>query len=564
MTLDEWVATLKTGDASLIAESARQIADVKSDPRTEFTFTVCDKFWTPIGAIGDDLIEAAGTDPRNNLGAGTIKIKGSSKYISTFQDCKNTMIGVIVETNGARWPFYVDTFDYEYANGSWTGTVSLLSIWDILNYLVIWPEWYLPIQAQPVSHAIFLGGMVTCIQAMVGDQALRIQSGLHEFINNLLSGNLDVRAWFGTLLQSNGNLTSILKTPIYVVRTNPWTDGSPLLVRTVRMETVGTIVKDVTKPYGVEVNVDLWLPGDPQPDYWTETLDFMRLTQPTYVVTVKDRSQITGPTGTVLDSVIGEIVNVGGSLIGDIISPLISEVPGMDGVFYSPALGQNYVPPWQMIVAPEPGEKSPLVNCKITDHTPKGWQHIIGGRSPAWLNNLINATLSWLIDSLSIVIGITGLPSDMLSGFMNNAFFAFQLIQLYERRDQMGPYHPCIEVFTATTSAPYNVETLFQFINKFWDTRGYTSASLTFRNGEPYFLGKDLLRGGLFMLVFMGRTRIYTDYIENTMWRISAEDRDVMVQVGDGKAEEAPLAKHQRNFTGLLESINVATLSPQT
>lgn len=543
---------------------ARDLADENTDPRSAYRITVCDKFWQPIAEIGDDLLEAAGTDPRNNLGSASVKIKGSSELISVFQNCKNTMVGVIVESQGARWPFYVDTFDYEFTGGAWTGTANLLSIWDILNYLVIWPEWYLPIQVQPISHAIYVGGMVTCIQAMAAEQALRIQSGLNEFINNLLSGNLDTRSWFGTALQSNGNLASILKTPIYVVRDNPLSDGSPLLIRTVRMETVGTVVKDVTKAYGVDVRVDLWLPGDPQPDHWTETISWLHLVQPTYVITVKDRSQIKGPFGNVLDSVVREVVDFAGSMIGNIVSPLIKQVPGMDGVFYSPGLGVDYVEPWTIIEAPEPGGTSPLVQCKITDHTPRGWQHVIGGRSPAWLNNLINATLSWIIDSISIVIGITGLPSNLLDGFLNNAFFAFQLIELYDRRDAMGPYHPCMETFTASTSAPYNIETVWQFINLFWDSRGYTSATFTFRNGQPYWLGRDIFRGGLISLLFMGRTKIYTDYIENVMWRISPTDRDVLVQVGDGKAEEAPLAKHQRNITGAFEAINVVTLAPQT
>lgn len=121
-----------------------------------------------------------------------------------------------------------------------------------------------------------------------------------------------------------------------------------------------------------------------------------------------------------------------------------------------------------------------------------------------------------------------------------------------------------METFTASTSAPYNIETIWQFINLFWDSRGYTSATFTFRNGQPYWLGRDIFRGGLISLVYMNRTKIYTDYIENVMWRISATDRDVLIQVGDGKAEEAPLAKHQRNITGAFEAINVITLSPQT
>lgn len=561
--LEQWKEDILSGDVDRVAQSSREVAEFKDDPRSEFRFSVCDKLWNVIAEIGDDLMEASGTDPRNNLGSATIKLKGSSELIRVFQQCRETMIGVIVETEGMRFPFYVDTFDYEFSNGAWTGTVNLLSIWDILNYLVIWPSWFLPIQYQPISHAVFIGPICTVIESMVAEQALRIQSGIWEFVNNALSLNLDIRAWFGTLLQSNGNLFTMLKTPIYVVRTNPFLDPSSLVVRTVRMETVGSTLKDVTKAYGADVRVDLWLPGDPQPDIWTENLAFMRLNQPTYVVTVKDRTQIDGPTGTIIDSVLKTIVDLGGSLLGGLVSPIISEIDGFNGFFESPFLGVNYVKPWATIIAPEPGQKGSVVSCKITDHTPKGWQHILGGRSPRWLNNLINILLSWLVDALSILIGISGF-GNVLDGFMNNAFFAFQLIELFERRQDVGPYHPCVETFKATAQAPYNVETIFQFINLFWDSRGYTSAIFTFRNGEPYTLGKDIFRGMLVSLVYMGRTRIFTDFVENLMWRISPTERDVLIQVGDGRAEEAPLAKHQRNITGVFEAYNVLTLAPQT
>jgi hypothetical protein len=507
-------------------------------------------------------MEASGTDPQNDLGSATLKIKGGSTLIQIFQQCRGTMIGVIVETGGMRYPFYVDTFEYSYENGAWTGTVTLLAVWDILNYLLIWPSWFLPIQVQPFSHAVFFGPICTVIEHMVAMQALRIQSGMWDFVNNALSLNPDIRSWFGTLLQSNGDLFTMLKTPIYVVRTNPFVDGSPLLVRTVRMETVGAVVRDVTRAYGVDVSVDLWLPGDEQPDIWTKTIPFMRLTQPTYVVTVKDRSQIVGPTGTILDTVIKTVVDLGGSLLGDMIGPIIREVEGFSGFFESPLLGVNFHEPWAIIIAPEAGEKGTVIKCKITDHTPKGWQHIIGGRSPRWLNNLINALLSWLVDAISLFIGVTGF-GNVLEGFLNNAFFAFQLIALYERRNDVGPYHPCIEVFTATANPPYNIETVFQFINKFWDTRGYTSGIFTFRNGEPYILGRDIFRGGLVSLVYMGRTMILTDFIESIVWKISPTERDVFVQVGDGRAEEAPLSKHQRNITGAFEAYNVLTLAPQ-
>lgn len=562
--LASWNSALQSGDPMRIATTARRLTESRSKVSHEFTLTICDKFWTPMGAFGNDLMEATGTDPWNDTPTARITHKGDSPLIQMLMDCRNTMVGIEVETAGLRYNFYVKSHDYDYNDGAWTGTVDARGIWDILNYYVIWPSWYLPIQAQPFSHAIFMWALQTVLENMVSECAIRLQSGWLEFINNGLSLNPDVRAWMGTVLQalerdglSPQTFTRMLKTPTYVKRTNPFLDTSPFAARTVRMETCGTVIKDITKPYGVETRMDLWRPGDPQPDQWAN------LDQPTYVFSTKDRSQIEGPTKTVLDSVLRTVIDLGGSM-GGIFSPVIQQVPGMDGVFYAPKVGVNFEQPYAYLVAPEPGEDSSIISCKIRNQTPEGWQHIIGGRSPKWLNDLMNATFAWLIDSLMIVVGFTGIPSDLLSGFLNNSFLAFQLIQVYDRRDQVGPYHPAVERFYPTASAPYNIETVFAFINAIFDSMGYTTAQVTFRNGDQYALGRDVFKGGLMSLVYLARTRMITDYIKNTMWRITPDERTVTVTMGDLKRIEAPFAKHQRWLTAAFESISVLTLGPQS
>jgi hypothetical protein len=115
-----------------------------------------------------------------------------------------------------------------------------------------------------------------------------------------------------------------------------------------------------------------------------------------------------------------------------------------------------------------------------------------------------------------------------------------------------------------TPTAPYNIETIFGFINALWDSRGYISGQFTFRDGDVYKYGKDIFRGGLVSVVFDNRSKLFTDYVELVMYRYTPDARDVFIQVGDGKAQESPLAKHQRFITGLIESINVVTLAPQS
>lgn len=180
------------------------------------------------------------------------------------------------------------------------------------------------------------------------------------------------------------------------------------------------------------------------------------------------------------------------------------------------------------------------------------------------MNDLINATMSWMLDSLMIVIGFTGVPSNLLDGFMNNAFFAFQQCDHYVRRNDMGPFHPAMEVFHATESAPYNIEALFAFINALYESRGHTSGVAVFRNGEQLTLGRDIFRGGLAILVYRNRTKMLCDYVELIMWRITAKERSITAQIGDNKAGEPPLAKHQRFITGLQEAFNVLTLAPNS
>lgn len=558
-TLLELNEELMYGDPMTSAMAAEKIAARNSEVDKDFVITVCDKFWVPTGELGDDMMELSGTDPRNKLPTATLKIKGGSEFVLQFMNCTETLVGITIETAGMRLAYYVKTFDYEFKNGEWVGTANLSGIWDILNFMQIWPNFLLPLAVQIPSHAIFIWGLCTVAESIVGECAFRIQTGIWEFVNNLGSLNLDWRTWFGTLLQSNGNIFEMLKTPVYVVHTNPLIDTSPLVARTVRMESCGTVLNDITKAYGVDLRMDLWLPGDEQPDVWAN------LDQPTYVFSAKDRSQIEGPTKTVIDSVLRTAVDLGGSFFGPI-PGIINAVPGQSGVFDAPLLGVNYVPPWAVLIAPEPdkGEKGSIIDCKLSFHTPQGWQHIVGGRSPKWLNDFLNATFAWLIDSLSILIGVTGIPSNLLEGFLNNAFLAFQMVQHYDRRNAMGPYHPAMETFTATQSGTYNIETIFAFINKLWDTRGYVSATASFRNGEVYTLGKDVFRGGLMSVLYLGRTKLFTDYVENVMFHFTPTSRDVLVQIGDGKAEESPLARHQRFITGIFESINVITLAPES
>jgi hypothetical protein len=117
--------------------------------------------------------------------------------------------------------------------------------------------------------------------------------------------------------------------------------------------------------------------------------------------------------------------------------------------------------------------------------------------------------------------------------------------------------------FLLTAAAPYNVEAIFSFVNHIWDTRGWRSATAKFRNGAPYSLGKHFVPGGLMSIAHQGE--LYTDYVEHLFIRDNRHERaEIIVQIGDGKAIEAGLARTQRLITGVMEAANVLTLAPRT
>ena len=384
--LDRWAEDLESDIAWRAAEASDRLAEAFENQDTDYTVTVCDKFWNPIG-VAADYMKVAGTIPRNNAPQATLTLKGGHWLNPYLADCVNTMVGVIIETEGVSEAFYVKHHPEELKDGAWVYTSELVGIYDILNYLPIWPSWYLPIQTQPFSHATFAGPMCTVLEAAAAQSSFRIQTGMNEFFNNALSLNPDVRTWFGTMLQrieNDGPQT--LHTPLYVVRTGLLRDSSPQFIKTVRMSTVGDLIREITPAYGVDVRVTLWRPGMPQPDKWAN------LQVPTYVMTVKDRSQIEGPFKNILDSGLRAVVDAQGSLLGKTLDPLLNPNGeyAPEGLHIAPALGLDFVPPYAVLITPDDivadGEvvrdRSAIMSCKIKHSTPLGWQHIIGGKSP--------------------------------------------------------------------------------------------------------------------------------------------------------------------------------------
>jgi hypothetical protein len=573
-TLDELKTQLQS-DMHTAISAARKAADLEDREvaEEELVVTFYDKFYKPIAECGN-YIELLCNFPRNDVGSGKITLPKYSNANTREIDplaaaavtCWNNTVPVTIEVGHLLWSGRV-----KIAHDNFNGTdksdyieCELEGDYAWLMKIMAWPDYLLPLQVQFPPRGVAIGPAVSCLKWLLVTQAWRIQSGLWDLVNNLLSLNLDWRTWFGTAFENGpgqNDLFAALRTPIYVVPTNAWEDTSPFISINWRMDKVGTIFKQQLIDLGLEVQVRLWRPGDPQPTDNDPLLDLYPLTVPTIVFDIKDYSGITGPTGTWVDGVLRDLVDLEGSVLGDVLSPFLNPNNEYDptylGINIAPALGVNFVAPWVIFNADAPQSG---IYGKISYHHPESWRVIVGGKSPQWMNDLINATMSYVLDMVMIVVGITGVPSNLFDGLFNDILLAFQLADNFERRVAVGPYgYP--EVFVPTNDAAYNIDGIFALIREMWNTRGYPAGQVQFLNGRPYEIGRDIFTGQLASIVRDGF--MYTDYVENVTIRANRQTAtEVLVQIGDGKQQQAPVVRIQRRLAAFEAAFNALTLSP--
>lgn len=562
-TLEAYKEKIKS-DAFTAVNAARMMAELEQNEisNTQIVVTVYDKFYTKKFECGN-YSELQASWLRNQIGGGKLTVPRIDAAAKTLLSCDKTTVPITIEVGRLLWSGRVKIAHDNFGDPDRGDFVECELEHDYawLSKILAWPNFLAPLQVQFPPKGVAIGPAISVLKFILGTQAFRLQSGLWDIVNNLGSLNLDWHSWFGTALSDHAagfhDVMTMLRTPIYVVPTNPLTDTSPFVFVTWRMDKISSIFEQQLLDNGLVCEVNLWRPGDPQPGN-DPLLKAFPLKVPTIVVDIKDRMGIVGPTGTFLDGILRTAVDIQGSVFGEILDPFLNPHGEYKpyGWNIAPLLGVHFVQPWYVLNADHPQSG---IQGRLSHHTAEAWRVIIGGKSPAWMNQLINATLAWVLDMIMIVIGLTGIPSNLLDGLFNDVLLAFQLADNYKRRIAMGPYgYP--EVFISG-AAPYNISAIFALKREMWRSRPYIAGQVMFRNGEPYELGRDFFPGALASVIRDGE--IYTDYIDGVTLIDGPNNRaDVFLQIGDGKAQEAPVTRVQRKLAGMLEAFNALTLAP--
>lgn len=554
-----------------LASAAAQVAAKPFlKPNNKITITVYNKIYEPTGEITDHIsLEAEWK--RNDIGTATIVLKDNDPNVVNIMKATKEVVPIVIQVgDNMRWSGRVNSYALALDSKKQTMTVECVDDFTWFSRILVWPDFLLPIEVQFPVNAIFVGPVINCVLTMVAEQTFRLQSGLWEFLNNpintILSAQTEWQFFKERWEAAGGNPAEMLMIPIMVQFVDPLKDTSPWVAVQGRMDKVYDLVKDLLMNYGLSLTASLWLPGDPQPPTQSMGLSFIPfkvpLTQPTILVSCVDRSGVVGPTGTMVDGFIKDVVDIADSTLATNLSPFLNPkneyYPGNLGVNIAPRLGVNFVPSW-VIFNGDDVNAGGAITYKLNGYAPLAHSIIGGGKSPQWLNDLINATLEFVIDAIEITVGFTGVPDDLLDGTFDDIILAFQQQENFQRRTDMGPYgFP--EYFTKTGASAYTLDEWFALMQAMFDTSGYNCVQIKWANGYPYTVGQDVFLGSLVSFVRQGQ--MYTDYVYSISLKDDRKTRaEVDIIVGNGKREVNPILRVVKMITGLEEVLNTITMS---
>lgn len=568
---------LESGQPLAEMGAATIAANVAQQPADDITVTVYDQFYNPVGEI-NDYISLTCQFARNKVAGAEIVLKGIDPMADTVLNCGLTTVPITIETGNLRWSGRVFTAEGKFSNRVNTVVVQCVSDYAWLDKILCWPAPELPIEIQFPAQALYVGPACTCVATLIAEQAFRLQSGIYNVINNLGSGLIgdvessddganndytttaaDVAGWaaWKTKMAGDGlinDLLEILKTPICVIMPDIFSDTSPWTSVSGRMDKCSTLIEQIVKDTGTNVTVNLWLPGDPQPSGLVENL-----TVATLVVQVQDDLGVTGPSGTFLSGIIQDVVDLGHSLLGNVLEPFLDpdQEYSPQGINIAPVLGVNFVQPWVLMTDTPRGG---LIEASMKVRTPLAYNIIGGGKSPQWLDDLLNILAEWALSAINILIGLDIIPTSLFDGIIDDVIFAFQEVTNEARRMQLGPY-AWPEYFVQTGTSAYTLDEWFALQAAMWDTRGLFTYTWTFLNGFPYTLGTDIIVGQLASYAYRGQ--LYTDWVDSVTFTDDRKTRvgKLYVVVGDGKFVENPVTKLERKIIAFENAVQVITLS---
>ncbi len=418
----------------------------------------------PIGGyVGSEF-----TWNRNEPDKGKLIVQGNHRHARDLMACVETVVPITTMVNGKRWSGRV--FDYEFT-GPDNSMLSCTLAGDMrmVGSMLAYPNSYLPEWIQFPPQDIFIGGARPALSSYVYKAANRA------------------------------------RLPIVVTPYNFW-DASEFVVMSARMDPLDELFSQVLKDADLQAQMNVWLPGDPQPFPNRYTMF-----RPALLWSMRDKRMMT------------------------------------DDIQWSVQGG---------------GIKDYIVRGKH----PSAHTVMVGGKSPDIINTMIREAVNMLIAAALSLIGLPFLGS--IGGLLDDILFAFNRFIDYERKAALGLFgFP--ESFTPAAAGAFTLDALQAGLQHLKDTAGTTSVTFTVQGDKPHQFGVGLDERGLprydinDVVTFRNGPQIIHDYVSSVTVRDDRANRlTTTTTIGDPRTAKDPIAQMIGMFKGLstvVRSMNLQT-----
>ncbi|WP_139812462.1 hypothetical protein [Prescottella equi] len=514
--LDTWSAQMW---AELLEEKPPQ------GQAAEFEVEVFTPKLAPLGMVGD-YESARAKWVRRGVGVAQLVVAGDSEFAELFMSCDTTVIPVRVTYNGKNWDGRVDKAISRGVKGNKTITVTLVDNWVWFYAMMAYP---MPIpgieEAQIIPQDLWHGPLASGIRYYIERNVWRLKFRTGQC-------------------------------PITVLPYNALRDTSEFSMMQARMVPLGQLFEEWLRDSTLHVRPRYWIKGrDPQP-----MPDVLTLTESQIIVDVVDRPKKGGliKTGTLLDSIVNTIAEAIADGIDDLVGGYLPDLADKIGKI----MRQQELP---SVVWSE--DSDGIIDATVEVTAPKAYRAVVGGKSPSWLNKLVQigveAGISALLSFAQLII--PGLAS-ALKGVLDNLFFAFMAATDYRLKAQLGPF-ALPEALGNGGPAAYTWSGRQVAKQTLFDNAGKRRAKIEVLDWSPWgaFRDYDIAHlVGWEDRVGGGELRTFYDRVEAIE---AVDDRETSVlataYIGDDEPDKSPTQKNAERVKRLVAQFNAITMAIQ-
>lgn len=455
-------------------------------------------------------------------GPGTLVVMRDHPLADRLMQADYDVVPITAVLNGRRWVGRVREFTCEGVPGREVLTCTLVSEYAYIHAMLGWPSTFAPLEAQFPPQDIQGGPLATVALHYIAANAAR------------------------------------LGVPVYVkVPDRP--DTSPWVRRWARMTPLDELLQSSLEEHGYRLQVDLWLPGEPDPGPVVNTktlglVNFRVLEGIENLLTFMDPGNILGLRRPQEHRMIAEP------------GLIVSVVPKRDRQFVR----------WST------AEGGGIQYIKTTGKHPEAHTIVGGGKSPDWVGSLLEVGIDTAIEGLLAAAGVAvgavtgGLGGLLVAGVgglltnaLDNVFLAFARVTDQEMKARMGPLaYP--EKFTSTGAGAFTIDGQEAVFTALQEARGGRSMEITVLDGKPHRYGSDerlpngRIRRGYVpgdIHTFEDRGTVIEDYVSAVELNVDGKGLTVTPLVGDSRITDDPMVKQLRQIKGLVTFQRAAAMT---